>query len=262
MISAPGKKQRCLGLTLLTVAVAGLLFAWLPPIAQWPAYHDFADRRPWLGIPNGLNVISNLPFSLIGLLGLARLLDRRRAAFLDPRERWAWRVMFACLLALGPASAWYHLAPDNGRLVVDRLAMSGVFMSWLAVHLGERISPRLGAFGLPVLLAVGAASVLYWGLTEAAGVGDLRPYAFVHFYPVLLIVLLVTLFPARYPHSGDIFVVLGLYVLALVAEGLDGVVFGARGWISGHTLKHLLAAAAAFSMLRMLNRRQIPSDSR
>ena len=40
-------------------AATGVVFAF-PPIRQDPAYHQVADRRPMLGVPNALDVLSNL----------------------------------------------------------------------------------------------------------------------------------------------------------------------------------------------------------
>jgi hypothetical protein len=247
------RRGRLAGLVLLTLAAAAAGFAFVPPVPQWPEYHDFADRRAWLGLRNGLDVASNALFTLVGLAGLQRLLaTRRRPVLLDPRERWPWLVFFLALVLLGPASAYYHLAPDNARLFWDRQAMSAVFMAWLAVQLAERVGPRAGVLALPALLATGAGAALYWILSEAAGAGDLRAWGLVHFYPMLLIPLLLGLFPARYTRAGDVLAVLGLYGLALAAEWLDRPLFELTGLISGHTLKHLLAALAAAWALRML----------
>src|SRR2546425_1171460 len=40
---------------------------------QSPEYHNFADQRPLLGMPHMLNVVSNLPFLVVGLWMLAPL---------------------------------------------------------------------------------------------------------------------------------------------------------------------------------------------
>jgi hypothetical protein len=42
----------------------------LPPIPQDQGYHQFADQRTLLGVPNFWNVVSNIPFIVIGALGL------------------------------------------------------------------------------------------------------------------------------------------------------------------------------------------------
>ncbi len=240
------------GLSAVVVAAV----AALPAIPQWQSYHDFADQRGWWGIPNTLDVVSNLAFILVAAAGLVRLLGVRRPAFADPRDAIPYRVFFAGLGAVGCASAWYHLAPDDGRLLWDRLAMVAVFMAWVAAQVGERLGARVGAVALPVLLLAGAAAVAYWGVTEARGHGDLRPYGVVHLYPMVLVPLLMALYPSRYSRGGDALVVLGLYLTALAAEQLDAWIFALTGLVSGHTLKHLVAAAAALWVLHSLARRR------
>jgi len=255
-LSAAARRRRLLLLALLSAAVAALALL-LPPVPQWESYHAFADRRAFLGVPNFLDVASNALFSLVGLAGLHRLLlAARRPRLLDARERWPWLGFFAALVLLGPASAWYHLDPGNEGLFWDRLAMTAVFMSWLAAQWVERIGVRSGLAAYPLLLAAGAASAFWWIASEAAGAGDLRAYGLVHFYPALLIPLLMALFPPRYTRSGDVLAVLGLYALALGAEWLDRPIFELTGVVGGHTLKHLLAALAAYWVLRMLLRRR------
>jgi hypothetical protein len=250
------RRTRLLLLALLTVAV-GVLAASLPPVPQWPSYHDFADRRAFLGLPNFLNVASNGLFVLAGAAGLRWLLATGgNAAFRQRRERWPYLAFFLGLALTGVASAWYHLEPDNGRLLWDRLALTIALMSWLAAIIVERVGVAAGLALLPALLAAGAASVLYWGATEALGAGDLRPYGMVQFYPALLIPLLILLFPPRYTRGGDALAVLGWYAAALGAEFLDRQIFALGGIVSGHTVKHVCAALAACWVLRMLRLRR------
>jgi hypothetical protein len=58
----------------LGIVVLGFVFC-LPPIPQDQSYHAFADGRTMLGVPDFLNVTTNLPFLIVGALGL-RLLCR------------------------------------------------------------------------------------------------------------------------------------------------------------------------------------------
>lgn len=249
----------------LIVAAAALVFICflVPRIPQPQSYHLFADRRSFLGIPNFGDVVSNLPFAIIGVWGLLFLLrfrsSRRAGIFLDRRELWPYLIVFAGLLLTAFGSAYYHLAPDNSRLVWDRLPMTVTFMSLVAAIIAERVNVRLGVWLLPVLLIVGAASVLQWYWSETIGAGDLRFYAALQAYSALVI-LLIMFFPRRYTRTADFGLVIGFYVVAKALETFDKSVFAALGVVSGHTLKHLAAAASGYCILRMLQKREpVPS---
>jgi hypothetical protein len=250
------------GITLLLGVAAGIgvVSLLLRPIPQPLSYHHFADQRAWLGIPNFSDVISNLPFAVVGLCGLWFLLRLQSNCmpthFVDARERWPYALVFLGLLLTAFGSAYYHLAPDNARLVWDRLPMTLAFMALVAAMIVERISVRAGLYLLAPLLIVGALSVVLWHLSEMSGAGDLRFYAAVQAFAVLMLPLAVLLFPPRYTRSGDLWLVVGFYVLAKVLEELDRVIFGLVHVVSGHTLKHLSAALAGYWILRMLAKRR------
>lgn len=240
-------------LAALAIGVAAAVFAFVPPIAQPQWYHDFADRRVLLGVPNFFDVLSNLAFVAVGVAGLARL---PRQAFIERRERWPYAVFFGGLVLTGFASAWYHLAPTDARLVWDRLGMSIVFAGFVAAALAERAGVRVGLAALAALLLAGPAAVLWWAATETAGAGDLRAWGLLQFAPMLLLPLLLGWTSARTSRGGDWLAVLGLYALALALEWLDRIVFELTGVVSGHTLKHLVAALAGYVLLRHLRRRR------
>ncbi len=254
----PARSLRMLAVALLTLAVVAV--AVLPPIPQPGRYHDFADQRAFLGIPHFLNVVSNAAFLLAGGAGLRGLL-RGGTAFVHSRERWPYAVFFLSVLLIGLGSGYYHLAPGNDGLFWDRLPMSLAFMSLLSAVLVERLGVRAGLRLFPWLAAAGPLSVLYWILTERAGAGDLRFYGLVHFYPAVLIPLLLWLFPPRYSRGQDVLVVLALSGPALGAEWLDRQIFSLGGLVSGHTAKHLLAALAAWWVWRMLRLRRPAPDA-
>ena len=240
------------GVTLSVIVAA--IFA--PRIAQPLSYHDFADRRAWLGIFNFGDVVSNAGFAIVGVWGLLVLLGKSsRTQFVDPRERWPYWIVFAGMVLTAIGSAYYHLAPDNGRLVWDRLPMTIVFMALVAAMIMERISVPIGLALFPILLLVGIASVVQWHLSELNGTGDLRFYAALQAYAVLLL-LVILLLPPRYTRSSDLVVVAGLYVLAKITETADRQIFAFGHVVSGHTIKHLTAAAAGLWILRMLQKRR------
>jgi hypothetical protein len=209
-----------------------------------------------LGVRNGLNVLSNAPFAAIGALGLVSL-ARGRIAFRDARERWPWAVFFAGVTLTSVGSAWFHLAPGNDSLVWDRLPMAVGFMGLFAALLAERIDVGIGLRLLGPLVAAGLGTVVYWIATEHAGAGDLRPYLLVQYYPLAAIPLVLVLFPAPYTGGAWWLAGLALYVAAKWAELADRGVYTALGGVSGHTVKHLLAAAGIAVLLAMLLRRRV-----
>jgi hypothetical protein len=243
-------------LVAVTVALATIL---LPRFAQPQSYHDFADQRSWLGVRNFWDVASNLPFAVIGIWGMAFVLFLRREDvgehFHDPRERWPYLVVFVGLVLTAIGSSYYHLHPDNARLVWDRLPITIVFMAMVAAVIAERVNVDLGLWLLPVMLVLGIASVALWYQSELRGMGDLRFYGAVQVYSGLVL-LIALLFPAHYTRGSDLAVVVGFYVLAKVFELLDKPIFTQLDYVSGHTLKHLAGAAAGFWILRMVVKRK------
>jgi hypothetical protein len=252
-------RKASLGLMIVLAAVIASVCCLLPRIPQPLSYHQFADQRSFLGIPKFGDVASNLPFAAIGIWGLAFLLqshsNQDSGHFLDSREKWPYLFVFAGLVLTAFGSSYYHLNPDNARLVWDRLPMTITFMSMVAAVITERISLRLGLCLLPILLIIGLGSVLQWHWSEVRGVGDLRFYAAVQAYSALVI-LVSFLFPLRYTRGSDFGLVIGFYALAKLLELLDKQIFAALKVVSGHTLKHLAAAAAGYCILRMLQKRQ------
>ena len=230
-----------------------LLMLRLPPIPQPDSYHNFADQRRWLDIPNFANVISNLPFAIVGIWGII-FIRRNRQIFLDPRERWPYLGVFVGLLLTAFGSAYYHLFPTNAHLVWDRIPMTIVFGSLLAALIGERIGVHAGVQLMPWLIAFGAASVVQWYWNELHGHGDLRVYAAVQMYSALAL-LLALLLPPRYTRSRDFATVFMFYLLAKIFETADRRIYALGHVVSGHTLKHLAAAAAGYWILRMLRLR-------
>jgi hypothetical protein len=106
------------------------------------------------------------------------------------------------------------------------------------------------------LLLLGAGSVAVWWYSEVRGAGDLRFYAMLQVYAVLILPVLLLL-PPRYSRSRDFVVVFGFYVLAKVFETADRQIFSIdQHTTSGHTLKHLAAGAAGFWILMMLQKRR------
>lgn len=251
------QKERLL-LVLPALAVIGTLF--VPAIPQDPAYHRFADGSACFGIPNFWNVMSNLPFFAVGLAGTLEV--RRGRPVILAEFRIAYLIFFAAVALVAPASAYYHLNPNNAALVWDRLPMAAAFTAFFSIVLAEYVSIALGRRLLWPLLAIGVVSVFYWDFTETQGRGDLRLYGLVQFLPMLLILPILLLFRPRFGGTAYLWAVLGAYAAAKAAELLDEPVFRMFHPLSGHALKHLLAALGVYIFLAAIRRRSaVPSSS-
>lgn len=224
------------------------------PVPQDPLYHVFADQRPMIGIPNFMNVISNLPFLVVGIMGWRIIIVNEETV--TATTKLAWIVFFFSIALTAFGSGFFHLRPDNDSLVWDRLPMTIGFMSLVSIVVSEYFSPMLGRKLLPGLLLVGIGSVAYWAYTESLGAGDLRPYAVVQFLPMLLIPLVISLYWSRSDLGRYIWWMVGFYLAAKVAEYYDVDLYAAGNVISGHTLKHLAASLAPASLLYGLMRRR------
>jgi hypothetical protein len=216
------------------------------PILQDRGYHVFADARRCLGVENFGNVASNALFLLVGLAGNAWCLRNRSGAWRS------WLVFFAGVALVFFGSAHYHGNPNDDTLVWDRLPMTVAFMGLFAALVGEHLDSRLELPLLAAALAVGLFSVFWWQYS-----GDLRIYVWVQGAPLLAIPYVVTAFPGRYDRRHYLLYGVGLYLLAKVAELLDFQIYNATASaISGHSVKHLVAALAVLCVLRMLQTRQ------
>ncbi len=206
--------------------------------------HPFVDARTWWGIPNALDVLSNAPIALAGLIGLLAL----RGRVLPGATRAALRVFFIGLVFTGAGSAWYHWAPDAAGLVADRLGMAVTFAGALALAVAERVGP---ASARPVLGVTLAAAVLSAALPFTHG--NVLPWAVVQFGGVALIVWSAWQVPAPGAMGVRIGALIAWYALAKALELGDAAVFHTTGdLVSGHSLKHLAAALAAWPVLSAL----------
>lgn len=233
MILSTSKRNRRVFvlLALMVASLVGLLL--VAPVSQDQSYHQFADQRTLLGIPNFWNVLSNLPFMALGAAGLWKF-------HRDP----ATTVLFLGILLTGFGSAYYHWDPSDRTLFWDRLPMTLGFMAILSVTIEERVDARAGALLLWPLLALALFSLLLWRWT-----GDLRLYVWVQFFPYFALLSLILLFPPKQSGTSYWVIAAALYAIAKVLEFYDEKIYSAGSILSGHTLKHFAAAAACLAIL-------------
>ena len=208
----------------------------LPPIVQDQSYHAFADRRPWGAVPNAADTLSNLAFLIAGFWGLWKIVSHRGFA-LNPLICRLVALFLMGVLLTGLASMYYHIAPSDSRLAVDRLAMSMSFAAVLALLAADRVSVRLAMWVMVVLLFLGPLTVWVWNTSQ-----NLTPYAVLQFGGVAVIAVFCWR-PALHRPGLNFPGLLLFYGLAKLAEALDSRIFELTlGLVSGHTLKHVLAA--------------------
>jgi hypothetical protein len=228
--------------TLITIGAA-LAMAVDGPIAQFANYHDFADQRTVLAVPHAFDVLSNAGFAIVALWGW-RVVLRGRS--------YGYALFVASLLLTAIGSSFYHLEPNDTRLVWDRLPIALACAGLLGAVRAESRGHQNDAAETIALAAAAAASVYWWDIS-----GDLRPYLLLQALPLVLIPLWQWIYRAPRERRIAFAAAIGLYVLAKVAELNDGAIFAALGVVSGHTVKHVLATLASAIVVYELNGRVI-----
>lgn len=228
------------------------------PIAQMAHYHAFADDSVLFGVPHAMDVLSNVSFALVALYGVFLLLQKLR---FGPAEAsfTAQAAFVICLAATAFGSAYYHLAPDDIRLFWDRLPIALACCSLLAAVRAEYQESADGTVALMelcVLLMAGLLSVVWWQRS-----GDLRPYLLIQGLALILIPLWLFIWKAERKHQLAFAIAMLLYMAAKAAEFFDAEILFGTHVVSGHTLKHLLAALAAGLIVSRMKVEKIDADT-
>ncbi len=223
-------------------------------IAQPPHYNDFADHSALLGIPHAGDVLSNAGFALVAIWGWLALWPHRHS---DPlRAGWpGYRLFLIGLFLTAFGSAFFHLAPGNDRLTWDMLPIALAGAGLLVGVRGDTqggSKTNIEAIGLGLFAA---ASVAWWVYTDRHGAGDLRPYLLLQVLPLILIPLWQAIYRAPRTERIAFAAAMGLYVVAKITEVLDHQIANTLGFVSGHTLKHLIATAATAAVVWGVTRR-------
>lgn len=240
-------KRRGIWLIVIVLAPLAYLLLLHAPIPQDKGYHIFADLRTCLGIQNFGNVASNLAFLLVGVIGAWWCLRNLRTG-----ARLSWTIFFVGVALVFVGSGYYHATPNDDTLVWDRLPMTIAFMGLFAALVSEHLGAQYERPVLIPALIIGVASVFWWRTTD-----DLRVYIWVQGAPLLAIPFILAMFKGRYSHRGYLLYGLAFYAAAKVAEYFDAGAYALTSQlVSGHSIKHLLAAMAPLFLLLMLRRRR------
>lgn len=249
--------MRSKALIAYSVLITAVWFIAMPRMPQDPGFHNFADKSFWLGIPQFGDVISNLGFLLAGIWGLwvCRRKKNALASKIPDFDLYAYEMFFAGVTLTAFGSAYYHWEPSNDRLVWDRIPITVSFLSFTMAVLAERVSRDWARRLFYPVLFLGVGSVLHWYWTERSGMGDLRFYALVQILPLTALPFVLWAFPGRYSKSSYLLGAMVFYLFAKVAERGDWTVAQwTSGVVSGHSLKHWLAAGGPLLVAWMLSR--------
>jgi hypothetical protein len=239
--------------TIITVGIIVIL-AVHGRIAQPVHYNEFANRSAAFGIHHAADVFSNAGFALVAIWGWLTLRPTRASDQL--RAGWpGYRLFLIGLFLTAFGSGFYHLAPDNARLMWDRLPIA---LACAGLLVGVRGDTRPGSKSEIEAIVLGfcaVASVGWWVYTDRSGADDLRPYLLLQGLPLVLIPLWQAIHRAPRADRIAFAAAMVLYVLAKLAEVLDHEIANALGFVSGHTLKHLIATTATAAVVWGLTQR-------
>ncbi len=240
-------KKGTIGYVLFAItALVGIVATFIaPPITQDVAYHQFSDQVALFGIPNFWNVVSNIPFLVVGVMGLLRLSSIVSASKIQ------YLLFFVGITLVAFGSGYYHLHPSNSSLVWDRLPMTIAFMALFSIVISEFVNETFGRKLLFPLLIVGLMSIVYWLLLN-----DLKVYVLVQFYPIVAILISLIFFRSSYTLKWGYWLLVLAYIVAKVFEHFDAATHQLFGWLSGHTLKHISAAAGIYLLLLTYQKRK------
>lgn len=240
------------------VSVGILLFAFIitPPVPQDVTYHQFADNRNLYHMENFWNVISNLPFILLGLIGFITILNISPEQYHYVFKKHHF-MFFTGIFLTGFGSAYYHYHPDNQTLVWDRLPMTITFMTIFSLVIGDLFQASTGKKILLPLIFLGIISIFYWNVTESKNQGDLRLYIIIQYLPVLLIPVLLFLNKSKGGNTRYWWSMIILYTFAKLFEINDHIIYQYTHVVSGHTLKHFTASLVALIYIMMISEERL-----
>ena len=250
-------KEKLTSIVLVVIALIAFIGAFLnEPIPQDINYHNFSDQKTIFNIPNFWNVVTNIPFFIVGFLGILKLKTNEKISIVN-HNKIAYYIFYFGTILVAFGSGFYHLYPKNQTLVWDRLPMTLAFMALFSIIITEYISIQRGKSLLIPLILAGILSVIYWDYTESIGKGNLTYYALVQFYPIIAIPIILISFPSLYNRGNSYWFLLLAYLLAKVCEHYDLEIYNLLGFISGHSIKHLVAAFGLYTVLYTFERREL-----
>ena len=177
-------------------------------------YHNFADKRIFLGIPNTMDVISNIAI-LIPALYLLTFKKRTIKS----------NLLIIHLILLALASSYYHINPSNQTLFWDILMIATTYIIVLIMFSNTNYWKYSDDLRLYLIILIG---VLLYLILKYYKNKNLRNYLYI-------IVIMNILF--RFTEHND-----------------HEIYEFTNDQISGHTLKHIIAGIGIFYVIQLLQK--------
>ncbi len=236
------KKENILSLSILVLILCSVFG---PFKYQDLHYHQFADLRNWLPVPNTSDVLTNLFFLIFGIFGFIQIRNWLPTAE-NSTTRHMLKLFYFGFIVTTFASGYYHWSPNHQSLFVDRLGMSVAFAGLLGLGVDLHMSSRRSLLFAVIFLLFGVGADGYWLYTE-----NILPWALLQVYGL---VFLFSLFFLGRKNQNQLKInwlaIIAVYFLAKVFESNDHMVFNfTHELISGHSVKHILASLAAIPVL-------------
>lgn len=245
LIEQLGRRCALVLLVSMTLAVTMGLLAW-GPIPLGGQAHQYADERSWLGLRGAANVWVNLAMFAAGAWGW----HVTRAGRWPAQLRMPWQLFHLCAMLSAVASGLYHADTGDLLFVLAHVFSAAGFVMLTLGMLAERVHSRFGTPLTCLLVLCGVATaglVVLFGHSQPNGL-DMRPLLLLEIVPVLVIPAGALSLPGRVTRASDWIGVLTFYALAKLMQSCDALVLEMSGWISGHTLMHLMLTAAVGRM--------------
>ena len=232
-----GRRSALVVLAASLLALTLGLLAW-GPVTIAAHVHRYADVRSWLGVPNTVNVLVNLPIFWLAVWGWCAT----RLSVWPRALRLPWQGFHLWVMAAALTSATYHAAPSDALLLASRTCQACAFMLLVLGLLAERVDPRFGHGAAcccaSIVVVLTGLAIEQAGRHAHGGAIDLRPLVLLEALPVLLIPVAMLGVPNVRTRLSGWLIALALYAVSKLLGLADASILSVTGWISGHTLMH------------------------
>lgn len=238
--------KKLIGFLAIIILIISLLLL-MPAIYQPASYINFADQRSFnwriYTIPNFLDTLTNIPYTIFGLIGLCYFYTHKNLNFVKA-EKILILISLLGFVLTGFASSYFHLQLTPFSLFIDRLGMSIIFIGLIGLIINYNFSINYTLITLPIISIFIILSNYYWLITN-----NIAPWSLAQTLGIIII-----LGHCFKKNNHRIFInfiwIIGLYLISKLFEFGDEFFYKLTfETISGHSLKHLISAFAALPII-------------